>query len=79
MRLGLKLGAILVLIVISALAGWCFYPKQVIYDEGFEEDFGGWEGVADVPEDPNNPGSPVEWGVSRVNYPVKSGQFSVEL
>jgi hypothetical protein len=79
MRLGLKLGAIGILTVISALAGWYFYPKQVIYNEGFEEGFSEWEGDADVPPDPNNPGSLVEWNVSRVTSPVKSGQYSVEL
>jgi len=31
------------------------------------------------PPDPNNPGSPVDWNVSRVTSPVKSGQYSVEL
>ena len=79
MRLSLKLGIIGTLIAISALAGWYFCPKQVLYDESFEEDFGGWEGNADVPLDPNNPGSTVDWNVSRVTSPVKSGQYSVEL
>ncbi len=79
MRLGLKLGVIGILIVISALAGWYFCPKQVIYNESFEEDFGEWEGDADVPQDPNNPGSAVDWNVSRLTSPVKSGQYSLEL
>ena len=80
MRWGLKLGvAIGILTIISTTAGWYFCPKPVIYNEGFEEDFGEWEGDADVPPDPNNPGSPVDWNVSRVTYPVKSGQYSVEL
>ena len=80
MRSSLKLGIIIgILIIISATAGWYFYPKSVIYTEGFEKDFGGWEGDADVPPDPNNPGSPVDWNVSRVTSPVKSGQYSVEL
>ena len=80
MRSSLKLGFVIgVLTIISIAAGWYFYPKQVIYGEGFEEDFGGWEGDADVPPDPNNPGFLVEWNVSRVTSPVKSGQYSLEL
>jgi hypothetical protein len=80
MRSSVKLGVVIgILIIISATAGWYFYPKSVIYTEGFEEDFGGWEGNADVPPDPNNPGSLVNWNVSRVTSPVKSGQYSVEL
>jgi hypothetical protein len=79
MRLGLKLTAIAVLLVISILAGWYFYPRRANYKEGFEEDFGAWEADADVPPDPNNPGFPVDWSVSRVTSPVKSGQYSVRL
>jgi len=80
MRSSLKWGVIIgILTVISVVAGWHFCPKSVVYDEGFEEDFGGWIGDADVPPDPNNPGSPVDWSVSRVTSPVKSGQYSVEL
>jgi len=80
MRSSLKLGVIIaILTVISIAAGWYFQRNPVIYDEDFEEDFGGWEGDADVPEDPNNAGSLVDWNVSRVTSPVKSGQYSVEL
>jgi hypothetical protein len=80
MRSSLRLGvAIGILIIISATAGWYFHPKPARYDEGFEEDFGGWIDDADVPPDPNNPGSLVDWNVSRVTSPVKSGQYSVEL
>ena len=80
MRSSLKLGvAIGILTIISVAAGWYFHPNPLIYDEGFEEDFGGWEGDADVPPDPNNPGSLVDWNVSRVTSPVKFGQYSVEL
>ena len=80
MRASVKLGVVVgILTIISVAAGWYFYPKPVRYDEGFEEDFGGWEGDADVPPDPNNPGSLVDWNVSRVTSPVKSGQYSVEF
>jgi hypothetical protein len=79
MRLGLKLGVIGILIAISALAGWYFCPKHIIYNESFEENFSEWEMDADVPQDPNNPGSTVDWNVSRVTSPVKSGQYSLKL
>lgn len=80
MRSSLKLGVVVgILTIISVAAGWYFYPKPVRYDEGFEEDFGGWIGDADVPPDPNNPGSLVDWNGSRVTSPVKSGQYSVEF
>jgi hypothetical protein len=80
MRSNLKLGIVVgILTIISVVAGWYFYPKSVRYDECFEEGFGGWIGDADVPPDPNNPGSLVDWNVSRVTSPVKSGQYSAEL
>ena len=80
MRLGLKMGAIIgILIVISSAFGWYYVTIPTPLDEGFEEDFGGWEWDADVPPDPNNPGSFVDWNVSRVTSPVKSGQYSVEF
>jgi len=68
-----------ILTIISVVAGLYFYPKPVVCNEGFEEDFGRWIGDADVPPDPNNPDSLVDWNVSRVTSPVKSGQYSVEL
>jgi hypothetical protein len=80
MRASLKWGVIIgILTIVSVAAGWHFYPNPVIYDEDFEEDFGGLIGDADVPPDPNNPDSLVDWNVSRVTSPVKSGQYSVEL
>ena len=80
MRPTLKLGVVIVILtIISVAAGLYFQPKTTTYIEGFEEDLGGWEGDADVPPDPNNPGSPVDWKISRVTSPVKSGQYSVEL
>jgi len=80
MRSSLKWGVVIaILTIVSVVAGWYFYPKPVRYDEGFEEDFGGWIGDADVPPDPNNLGSLVDWNVSRITSPVKSGQYSVKL
>jgi hypothetical protein len=80
MSSSLKWGVVVgILTIISVAAGWYFYPKPVIYDDDFEQDFGGWIGDADVPPDPNNPSSLVDWNVSRVTSPAKSGQHSVEL
>ena len=80
MRTNVKLGVTIgILTIISVAAGWYFYPKQVIYNESFEENLGGWTEDADVPPDPNNPGSPVDWNVSRITSPVKSGQYSLKL
>lgn len=70
---------IAILIVIIAIAAWYFYPTPVVYDESFEKDFGGWMADADVPLDPNNPGHPVYWNVSRVSSLAYSGEYSMEL
>lgn len=61
MQTSFKLGAAMgILIIISAAARWYFGPKSIAYNEGFEQDFGGWIGDADVPPDPNNLGFNVE-------------------
>jgi hypothetical protein len=80
MRPSLKLGIVIgILTIISATAGWYFHPNTLRYDEGFEEDFGGWEGDADVPPDPNNSGSLVDWNVSRVTSPATPLLFYVNV
>jgi hypothetical protein len=82
MRLSIKLAAvaaILSIITIAVIVAGHFQPETTTYNEGFEDDVGGWEGDADVPPDPNNPRSLVDWNVSRVNSPIKSEQHSVEL
>lgn len=80
MKLSFKIYFVIgVLIVVSVVAVWYFYPKPVVYRESFEGNFGGWMENADVPPDPNNPGYPVAWNVSRVTSLAHSGQYSVEL
>ena len=80
MKLGFKIYFVIgILLVVSAVAGWYFYPKPIVYIESFEEDFGGWMEDADVPPDPNNPGHPVAWNVSRVASLAHSEQYSVKL
>jgi hypothetical protein len=66
-----------ILVIISAVAAWYFYPSPLVYSESFESDFGGWIADADVPLDPNNPGHPVDWNVSRVSSLAYSGQYSL--
>ena len=65
--------------MVSVVAIWYFYPKPSVYNESFEQDFGGWIADADVPLDPNNPGQYVAWNVPRVTSIAHSGQCSVEL
>ena len=77
-KLGVIIG-ILAIIISTIVVVWFFLPKTTTYTEDFEVDLGGWIGDADVPADPNNPGSQVVWNVSQVISPAKSGQGSVEL
>ena len=80
MKLGFKICFIIgILVVISAAVAWYFYSKPISYNESFEQGFGGWIKDADVPLDPNNPGHPVAWNVSRVASRANSGQYSVEM
>jgi len=79
MRTRFTLGAMIGILVIIAAVAWDFQPQMSIFIEDFEEDLGGWIGDADVPVDPNIPGSNVEWNVSRVNSLAQAGQSSVKL
>jgi len=80
MKLSFKIYFVVgVLVVVSVVAMWYFYPKPSVHNESFEQDFGGWIADADVPLDPNNPGQYVPWNVSRVTSIAHSGGVSVEL
>ena len=80
MKLSFKIYFVIgILIVVSVVAVWCFYPKPIVYNESFEQDFGGWIEDTDVPLDQNNPGQYVAWNISRVTSLANSGQYSVEL
>lgn len=71
-----------IVIVISTVGAWYFYPKPVMFSEGsegFEQGLGEWVKDAHVPPDPNNPGHPVAWEVNRVTSLSHSGQYSIEL
>ncbi len=67
------------LILVGIVAALSLYPKPNVYNESFEEDFGGWIEDSEVPMDPNNPGHPVAWQISRVASLSHSGQHSLEL
>lgn len=52
-------------------------PDTVEFAERFEDGFSGWETAADVPEDPNNPGNPVEWHITRSTDRAATGSASL--
>lgn len=68
--------AALIIVVISV---WLLLPHPQKYSESFENGMGAWVADADVPEDPNNPGQPVEWRIRHMENFSHSGQFSLEL
>jgi hypothetical protein len=61
-----------VAIMLSVVGVLIFYSRFHKYSEGFENGFGEWSADADVTEDPNNPGQPVEWHIDRVANVRKS-------
>lgn len=52
-------------------------PDTVGFSDGFEEGFSGWETGSYVPEDPNNPGNPVAWDITRSTERAASGSASL--
>jgi len=72
------LAAVLVVVVLGA---WYFstYLNRQVITEDFESGFGEWVTDADVPLDPNNPGHSVEWNITLVTDPVRSGQYAVKF
>lgn len=71
--------ALAVVIMLSVVGCLIFYSRFQTYSESFENSFGEWSTDADVPEDPNNPGQPVEWHIKRVTNISHFGQYSLEL
>ncbi|UCD40111.1 MAG: hypothetical protein JSV87_00750 [Candidatus Bathyarchaeota archaeon] len=67
------------LIVVGAVVVWRLYPKPTVYRTDFELGFDVWTEDADLPQDPNEPGSSVAWHVSRVASTAHSGQYSAEM
>ncbi len=58
---------------------WYFVLSPELIKEGFEGGLGEWVTDADVPLDPNNPGQPVEWNITRVSTIARSGQYSLKF
>lgn len=52
-------------------------PETVGFADGFEEGFTGWTRDSDVPEDPNNPGNPVAWMITRSTERAAAGSASL--
>jgi len=71
--------ALMAALIIFVISVWLLLPSPQKYSESFENGMGTWIADADVPEDPNNPGQPVEWHIRRVENPSRSGRFSLEL
>jgi hypothetical protein len=76
-----KLYSILFLVVLALVifGAWYFYFYPHVLKESFEVDFGEWITDADVPLDPNNPGNPVEWSITRATNIVHSGEYSLRF
>lgn len=70
---------VIIAIVLGVIGVWVFSSRFFEYFESFENGFGRWVVDADVPEDPNNPGQPVEWHISRTSDIAHSGQNSLEF
>ena len=51
--------------------------ETIGFADGFEEEFAGWSRDSDVPEDPNNPGNPVAWMITRSTERAASGAASL--
>ncbi len=66
-------------IVLSVIIIWILCFHSITYFESFENGFGRWIVDADVPEDPNNPGKPVQWHISRTSSIPHTGQYSLEF
>ena len=79
MKPSFKILFIIGILLASVFAVWFLLPKPVVQNESFEQDFGGWAKDAQIPLDPNNPGHPVAWDVSRVTSLSYSGQYSMEF
>jgi len=52
--------------------------EPIIYNDSFETGLGAWTQGADVPEDPNNPGQPVEWSIEQGTEQAVDGQYSAK-
>ncbi|MDZ7702319.1 MAG: hypothetical protein U5J98_09800 [Halobacteriales archaeon] len=75
LQLGAGLGAVLT----GCLGIGDDPPPTTGIEEGFEDGLSPWEQGADVPEDPNDPGHPVAWRISRSTAQSAAGGASLRL
>ncbi len=71
---------IVAVIVVSALSVWLMYPREAkatSFSDDFENGLGNWTTDAEVPEDPNNPGHPVDWSIELSTNQSVSPNYSV--
>ncbi len=66
-------------LVVSIISILSIFSSPQTISEGFENGLEEWVADADVPQDPNNPGQPVEWHINRTAKVSRSGQYSLEL
>jgi hypothetical protein len=71
--------AALIIIVAAFLISRINLNTQLPLVEEFEKDFGAWTAHADVPFNPNNPGSMVQWHIHRSLNVSRSGNYSAEF
>jgi hypothetical protein len=50
--------------------------QPILFEEGFEEGLDRWQQGADVPEDPERPGQPVDWSIEMSSDQVAGGASS---
>lgn len=71
---------LLALLALTILIVWCLHgDRDTLVREGFEQGFGAWVRDADVPLDPNHPGHPVEWNITREKTIVHSGEHALKF
>ena len=70
--------AILVVVSLVFLIGMLSINIPGPLAESFEKDFGEWTANSDVPPDPNNPNSTVQWHIRRSSS-VALGNYSAEF
>jgi len=71
--------AVIITIGIVAASYPHLIPSPKTVKEDFENGLGVWVVEADVPEDPNNPGHPVEWNITQATDVAHSGRYSLKF
>jgi len=72
-------------IIVSALSVWLLNPQEIkatSFSDNFENGLANWVTDAEVPENPNNPGSSVEWSIelstTQSVSPSHSAKFMID-